>query len=347
MANLKNTTIDDPGFIRLPIGTTSQRPVPDSSQIRYNTDNNEYELYNGFSWVNKFVYSARGTGGNNTSDITINGVNYRIHTFSSTGLSNFTVSRAGLVEYLLVAGGGAGGDTGSSGGGGGGGGGGVVAGSIVLLPDTYQVVVGQGGVPQDTASKQFGEDSTVFGITAIGGGAGGGSNNPRSDEVGGSGGSGGGGAGQAGGTPGNFSDAGGNGTPGQGHSGGFAWDDSSTGTYRRSGGGGGGAGESGKNGLASIGGNGGDGVISFITGGEQYYGGGGGGGPNNRDTPVTFGLGGRGGGADAGTSGSRFGGDGTPNTGGGGAGVSSDGSSGVGAGNGGSGIVIVRYRLDE
>jgi hypothetical protein len=44
MANLKNTTINDTGFLGLPSGTTAQRPSsPSSGMMRYNTSTNQVE----------------------------------------------------------------------------------------------------------------------------------------------------------------------------------------------------------------------------------------------------------------------------------------------------------------
>jgi hypothetical protein len=52
MAILKNTTIDDTGFLRYPIGTTAQRPSsPLAGMIRFNTTINNLEYYNGTTWV--------------------------------------------------------------------------------------------------------------------------------------------------------------------------------------------------------------------------------------------------------------------------------------------------------
>ena len=45
MATLKNTTINDTGFLRLPKGTTGQRPGDDEGRLRYNTDSNAVEYY--------------------------------------------------------------------------------------------------------------------------------------------------------------------------------------------------------------------------------------------------------------------------------------------------------------
>lgn len=46
MATLKNTTIDDTGFFRPPVGTTAQRPgTPAAGMMRYNTETNRVEVY--------------------------------------------------------------------------------------------------------------------------------------------------------------------------------------------------------------------------------------------------------------------------------------------------------------
>lgn len=52
MAILKNTTINDTGFITLPVGTTAQRPAsPTSGMMRYNSDLSRTEIYNGSIWI--------------------------------------------------------------------------------------------------------------------------------------------------------------------------------------------------------------------------------------------------------------------------------------------------------
>lgn len=53
MANLKNTTINDTGYIQLPTGSNAQRPnSPESGSMRFNTDSSEFELYDGTQWKN-------------------------------------------------------------------------------------------------------------------------------------------------------------------------------------------------------------------------------------------------------------------------------------------------------
>jgi hypothetical protein len=52
MATLKNTTINDTGYLQLPSGTTAQRPVtPVTGMVRWNTSLSQAELYNGSSWI--------------------------------------------------------------------------------------------------------------------------------------------------------------------------------------------------------------------------------------------------------------------------------------------------------
>lgn len=51
MATLKNTTINDTGYIGLPSGTNAQRPIsPSAGMIRFNTDENSPEVYDGAEW---------------------------------------------------------------------------------------------------------------------------------------------------------------------------------------------------------------------------------------------------------------------------------------------------------
>ena len=52
MATLKNTDINDTGYLKLPVGTTEQRPVsPQTGYIRYNLSNGCIEMYNGTIWI--------------------------------------------------------------------------------------------------------------------------------------------------------------------------------------------------------------------------------------------------------------------------------------------------------
>ena len=138
MASLKNTIINDTGFLTLPNGTTAERPTPANGMMRYNTSISQMEIYAGGDWR--------------------------------------TVSTEYAIEFVLVAGGGGGGGGSSSGGGGGGGGGGVIFNSSFLVtPGTgYSLTIGGGGAGGVTnAAGTAGSNSTGFGFTATGGGFGG------------------------------------------------------------------------------------------------------------------------------------------------------------------------------
>ena len=52
MATLKNSTVNDTGFLQLPAGTTAQRPAsPTVGMVRFNITLGYAEVYNGGSWV--------------------------------------------------------------------------------------------------------------------------------------------------------------------------------------------------------------------------------------------------------------------------------------------------------
>lgn len=227
--------------------------------------------------------------------------------------ANLSVRFDRYVDYLLVAGGGSGGD----GRGGGGGAGGVIVGNTDLTAGNYSIAVGAGGasVTNDRQGNN-GENTTAFGLSAIGGGGGGG----WAPGVG---------AGLNGGSGGGSTAApftGGSGTAGQGNAG------LGRNTYLAEGGGGGGAGG------AATNQNGGIGIETFITGSSLWVGGGGGAGALvGSNLQGTGGLGGGGAGSSVGDGRAT---NGTANTGGGGGG--SEGFYGT-SGAGGSGVVYVRY----
>jgi hypothetical protein len=247
------------------------------------------------------VLAPVATGGS----VTTSGA-YTYHTFASSG--TFVVNKTYTMDYLIVAGGGSGG-TGR--GGAGGAGGYIATDSASIAPSSYTVTIGGGasGSGQDTPGNT-GNPSSVFGVTANGGGYGGGWNS----RSGGSGGSGGGPSG--GGSP-------GSGTSGQGNDAG-----STDGT---TGGGGGGKGEAGN---TDGQGYGGDGATWYD--GITRGGGGGGGAPANTGL---WGYGGDGGGTN-GESSRGPSEAGAANTGGGTGGT--EGPSGR-SGTGGSGVVVIRY----
>jgi hypothetical protein len=308
----------------LPTGNTAQRPVsPVSGNMRINSETNYVELYYNSTWFN-LTYIGLVTATSANSTVTYSG-DYAIHTFLTSGAFTPTyVPVGGTIEYLIVGGGGAGGREPSNPiGAGGGAGGFLTASGYSVAATTYVVTVGAGGVGT-SGSIIPGNGSSVFGLTAAGGGGGG-----TGGADGGNGGSGGGGGG--GGTGGTR--AGGKGIyPGstyidsvrQGYNGGSSFGQDSVGPA----GGGGGAGAVGASASTSVAGNGGAGLFSSINGTTTAYAGGGGG----ATISGTNGTGGNGGGGNASTNG-------TANRGGGGGGGNAS-----TAGNGGSGIVIIRYR---
>jgi hypothetical protein len=264
------------------------------------------------------------TGGNVT-DVTVDNVTYRVHTFTGIGTFEVTsaVNNTATVEYLVVAGGGGGasGRLSSTGpisqtinqSGGGGGAGGLLTGSFNLSVGTYDIVVGSGGnggiypenpglsgnptkltLSPDGASllESFGGGGGGINAAGLPGGSGGGGGSNNSPFV-----------------PSNATitnQPGGTGTVGQGNPGASGTDPS---VLQQLGGGGGGAGSAGGPGP-----DGGLGKLSTITPGVSLYSSGGGGGGQNT---------------------------GVVNTGNGGGGGAPTGS----GGNGGSGIVIIRYRI--
>jgi len=265
------------------------------------------------------IVPAYATGGTETT-ITVDGITYRVHTFTTVGTSSLTVLSGGEFEYLVIAGGG-----GGAGGSRGAGGGAAAESPLVLAPGSYTVVVGDGGAGNATYSNvstadlrgTTGGNSQFATITANGGGGGGAADNTASGRNGGSGG----GAW--------FVGSGGTGITGQGFQGGTA---GTSGVF--GGGGGGGAGGAGGNGSSTAPGNGGAGVTSSITGTAVTRAGGGAGANYNTATSGTA-SGGGGLGRNNSPAGQSVT-NGAANTGGGG---------GAGGGKGGSGVVIVRYRI--
>lgn len=268
--------------------------------------------------------TVSGLSGSTTYTFSVTATNAIGTSVSSAASNSITTPTLASISYLIVGGGG-------GGLGGGAGGGGVLSGTYSAVPTTsYSVVVGTGGVGTTLSSTplaaQTGGNSSVFGLTASGGGWGG-----KVGTNGGDGGSGG-GAGPSGSTV--F--AGGTPVSGQGFTGG-----ANVAANPFAAGGGGGAGGVGSNASSGfIAGNGGVGVSNSITGTATYYAGGGGGGVYNGSDygAATGGTGGLGGGGNGGYSRDINNGTaGTDYLGGGGGGGT---NFGTGA-NGGIGVVIL------
>jgi hypothetical protein len=219
---------------------------------------------------------TNATGGTIT-DVTIQGVEYRVHTFNENGNFNLISNEPNnTFDFLLVGGGGGGGD--GQRGGGGGAGGVLLEEEVELTSQNYSITVGEG-----VSTGTIGENTVAFGETALGGGIGsvgfGGDN-------GGNGGSGGGGRSSGG--------SGGSGLQPTSASGGLgnnAGSGSVSGnTALRYGGGGGGADAAGSNGTTSLGGAGGAGVFINLNGTNTEYGRGGTADDNNNVRGVGFGA---------------------------------------------------------
>jgi len=346
--------------LTLPNGTTGQRPgSPTIGMVRYNTDVNLVEFYDGSNWRPVTGYSA-GTIGTGGDSVTVapgahGGI---IHRFTSTGAATFTPTFTGYVQVLTVGGGGGGGH--SSWGGGGGGGG-------MIFSRAYPVSAGV-GIPVSVGGGSTGQGGgSSFGSQSV---SGGGHSNYWDNTVapsGCNGGSGGGGGNSSADSSRQRSMAG-LGTTGQGFPGGSGVRFNDDGENTHNGGGGGGAGGPG---LASQDSNqrqgthGGPGAASDILGDVYYWAGGGASGPHICDGGGgDGGVGGGGGGAAhyypglplthaTGYGGGQSINQGSPGTNngnhgsGGGAGAANTGGGGGAGGGGGltggSGIVVVRY----
>jgi len=296
--------------------------------------------------------SMTAIGGDEVFEEVLDGVPWRLHAFTTVGASEFTVvdlgTSGGEVQYLIVAGGGGGGSRH----GGGGGAGGVIhnlgQGWFHVTPQTYPVVVGAGGSGAPVGSQSSGTKgapSSLFGLTAEGGGFGSGSQSFG----GGAGGSGGGGRG-------NSTHPGGAATPGQGSVGGAGTLIADGANSAGIGGGGGGFSQAGFPGdIPTAGdhrGRGGDGIDLGAYVGESlgvlgwFAGGGGAGGNKEVEEDLASAVGGAGGGGDGNIALGDSATPGVPGTGGGGGGGGHHTSATNYAGkDGGSGVVIIRYPL--
>jgi hypothetical protein len=128
---------------------------------------------------NSLIQLVRADTGSTATTIQSRDGDYVIHTFTQS--DQLFVRHEGIVEYLIVGGGGAGGGNFA---GGGGGGGSVLTGFKRLTVGTYDIVIGAGGTGGlDTGTTGLqgqagvrdgtdGQNTTAFGITAYGGGAG-------------------------------------------------------------------------------------------------------------------------------------------------------------------------------
>lgn len=306
--NTFGITVGTTDGIKLPVGTTAQRPnMPVDGLMRYNTTTGKLEIWSNGVW-NNITLTAAGYG----------------------------------LQYLIVGGGGGGGGYV----GGGAGAGGVTTGTISVstLSQTYNILIGAGGAGgcgglAGAKGTRSAFTTTFFGTLASCGGGGGGPGTAASTATI-SGASGGGGGRTC-----SYTGPAGAGIAGQGFAGGKGVGPSS-GVQGSGGGGGGGASVVGGVAVSGTrGGNGGSGVVSSITGTNFTYAGGGGGG--GFGGPLAPSMAGGAGGAGGGGAGKATDGTSNPGTanlgGGGGAAGYINGSGGNVGGAGGSGVVYLAY----
>ena len=208
MATLKNTLIDDTGYLQLPSGTTAQRPSsPSAGYMRYNTTEDYIEVYDGTDWVDVKTTAPApaisislwgGAGaGSQSCDGSFGGkggAGAFLKAQSSSGLTS------GTTLYIFVGQGGAKNRTGSTYGGGGpagGSGGGSGGGSTYIAlgtpPTTSNVIaVAAGGVGGNTGDTS-GSNGSSGGSAGLGGSGGSGGGTQIAGGAAGTGGFGGGG----------------------------------------------------------------------------------------------------------------------------------------------------------
>ena len=189
--------INGTGAMKLPVGTTAERPAtPVAGDIRYNSTDEQAEVYSGTVWKAVGGSPFEASGGTITN---VSG--YRIHTYTSSGAFTPALNSEGKVEVLVVGGGGGGAYSQQ----GGGGGGGDVKTAIIDIPKNttpITIVVGVGGGAGGGSGTYslFGQVAAGVGnITASGGaGGGGGQGGMSGSGISGGAGSGSGGGGGAG-----------------------------------------------------------------------------------------------------------------------------------------------------
>jgi hypothetical protein len=125
MATLKNTNIDDTGYLQLPSGTTAQRPVsPSAGYMRWNTTIKGVEIYNGDTWTSLITdklpvqsnlvfhydpsniqsYSGAGTtitdlSANGIDGTLVNGVGYSSNLFTLDGTNDYIDLPEGFADF--------------------------------------------------------------------------------------------------------------------------------------------------------------------------------------------------------------------------------------------------------
>ena len=173
-AGSNNTT-----SIRLPNGTTAQRPTGANGMLRYNSTIGGVEEYRDSAW-HTISDLFSGSGGTETTS----GI-YTYHAFTSSGAITF--NSAGQVDLLVVGGGGGGGDNSSIRAAGGGAGGLIYISGYNVAGVQYTVGIGAGGAEGASGSNTTFSGNGVT-LTALGGGMGGYNDSTDNGADGGSGG---------------------------------------------------------------------------------------------------------------------------------------------------------------
>ena len=96
-----DVTMSGTGSLKIPVGTTAQRPTGANGMIRYNSSSGGVEEYRGGGWHNLSAIFSGSGGTTYTTGI------YTVHKFTSSGAITF--NSTGQVDVLVVAGGGGGG----------------------------------------------------------------------------------------------------------------------------------------------------------------------------------------------------------------------------------------------
>lgn len=192
--------------LKIPVGTTGQRPgTPVAGQLRYNSTDDQAEVYSGTEWKAVGGLPFDASGGTETI---VDG--FKIHTFTTSGTFTPSLTREGKIEYLVVGAGGSGAYN-SIQGGGGGGGGDVKTGFLTIAkgtapmtvtvgtnvsgngnPSSFSTITSNGGTAGSGRSGGTSGSGIAGGGPSDGGGAGGGARSaeiyPRGLNVGGEGG---------------------------------------------------------------------------------------------------------------------------------------------------------------
>ena len=149
MATLKNTTIDDTGFLKVASGTTLQRPgSPLSGQVRYNSTTGNFEGYGAAGWhilspVNLAIYSV--AIGSNISFVTGTGAIINPSVSGTLTITGFNFTPTCTVKFDNFT---------------------IPSGVTVVDPKTITVATGNGNITAGSYSNvsvtnEYGQTATI------------------------------------------------------------------------------------------------------------------------------------------------------------------------------------------